>query len=197
MKPLKKILIAIIILIGFSSLNIFGQILKVGENDLNFGIGFGSPWIKSGYHSLLPPVSVSLDHGLRDDWGKGIFTLGGFFGVSRYAEESEWYDTTSSKINDFGYKYTSTIFAARATYHYELSKGLDTYVGLMGGVRINTSGHYGTWPNYTDNIEKDANLNLVGRFFIGAKYNFTEKFSCFGELGYGISYVTLGVSFRI
>jgi hypothetical protein len=177
--------------------NIFGQILKVGENDLNLGIGFGTPWIQSGYYTVLPPLTVSLDHGFRDDWGNGIFTLGGCIGIARYAQEKEWHDTIYSADYTYGYNYTSTLFAARATYHYELFNGLDTYVGLMGGFRVNTNNHYGTWPAGDDDFDTDANFIPLGRIFIGAKYSFSDKVACFAELGYGISYVTMGVSFRI
>jgi hypothetical protein len=180
-----------------SSVDSFGQVLKVGENDLNLGIGFGTPWITSGYYTVLPPVSVSLDHGLRDDWGKGVFTLGGYIGVAKYAQEKEWRDSINAIDYMYGYTYTSTLFAARATYHYELFTSLDTYVGLMGGFRVNTNNHYGTWPVGQNEFDTDANFILLGRVFIGARYSFSEKVACFGELGYGVSYVNLGVSFRI
>ena len=33
--------------------------------------------------------------------------------------------------------------------------------------------------------------------FIGARYFFTDKIGAFAELGYGISYTTLGATFRL
>lgn len=174
------------------------QILTVGENDLNLAIGFAPTWIKPGYYTIIPPISVSLDHGLRDDLGKGILTVGGFIGVARYAQEKEWFNLVDRHYYTYGYKYTSTLIAARTTYHYELFSKLDTYIGLMGGFKVNTNKDYGNWPDIADvNFDTDANVVMLGRIFIGAKYNFTERIGGFGELGYGTSYVTLGVSFRI
>ncbi|MBN2485519.1 MAG: hypothetical protein JXB34_06070 [Bacteroidales bacterium] len=175
----------------------FGQMLQVGENDLNLGVGFGSPWIIPGYNTKLPLLSVSLDHGLRDDWGNGILTVGGLIGITQYAQEEKWMSVLGGETYEYGYKYTSTLFAARATYHYELFNGFDTYAGLMGGLRINTHKHYGTWPTGPSTVAPDKNLLPLGRVFIGARYGFSERVACFAELGYGFTYFNLGVSVRL
>jgi hypothetical protein len=194
MRILKSSALLLFLIINSCLNSTEAQSLAVGDNDLNAGIGFVPTWIKPGYYSVLPPISISLDHGLRDDWGKGVFTVGGLIGVARYAQEKQWHDTAEYT---YGYKYISTIFAARATYHYPLFAGLDTYIGLMGGFRVNTNDHYGTWPSGINDMDTDANFIPVGRIFVGAKYSFTNRFSGFGELGYGISYVTLGVSLKL
>ena len=195
MRSHKSSLVTIIFLLSFLSFDLQGQTVKVGENDLNIGVGFGTPWITTGYYSVIPPIAVSLDHGFRDDWGKGVITLGGYIGISRYAQEKEW--ESNQQTYQYGYRYTSTLFTARVTYHYKVFSGFDTYLGLAGGFRINTKNDYGTWPVNTVDFNTDANFIPIGRIFIGARYGFNEKIGCFGELGYGISYFTLGLSFRI
>ncbi len=112
------------------SLNVFAQpVYEVGQQNLSFGIGFGSPWVfRTGYYAVIPPVSVAYDYGLRDDYGPGIISVGGYFGITNYR-----YDGHSTV--DFEWSYTSVIFMGRAGYHYEFTNELDTYGGVCLGFR--------------------------------------------------------------
>jgi hypothetical protein len=38
-------------------------------------------------------------------------------------------------------------------------------------------------------------LGLTG--YAGGRYNFSEKFALYGEVGYGVSYLTLGISYKL
>jgi hypothetical protein len=195
MKPIFRLLVIACTLALLFSVNSNAQLSKIGDKDLDIGVGFATLWITEGYYTIVPPLTVSLDYALRDDWGPGIFTVGGSIGVSRYANERSWNNSGTTEY--YGYKYTSTIFGARTTYHYPLFKGFDTYIGAMAGFRINTNNDYGTWPDNPDEFDTDAGFIPVGRIFLGAKYYFNEKLAGYGELGYGISYVTLGVSVKL
>jgi hypothetical protein len=184
-----KLLCLSAILVGLQIMNCNAQenTFVKGQKDLAFGTGFGSPWIGGGYYLTFPPLSASLDYGLRDDIGPGVIGVGGFIGVGGYRYKYPIYD--------YGRSYTTILFGARGTYHYQFIKKLDTYGGLVLGLRTYSSKVYGTWPG--DNYVKDSGISPLGSIFIGGKYYFTESVSAFAEVGYGIGIFTLGASFKL
>lgn len=188
MKNLFKTTFFLFIIFGFSNLELKSQVFEVGQKDLSFGVGFGSPWVNSGYYSTIPPISAAFDYGFRDDYGPGIISVGGYFGIAGYRYEYP--------AIDFGWTYTTAIFMGRAAYHYSFSENLDSYAGLGIGFRTVTSKEYGTKP--ADGIYTgDSGLKMAGTVYVGAKYYFSPNFAGYAELGYGISIFTLGVSLKI
>ena len=63
----------------------------------------------------------------------------------------------------------------------------------MLGYNLTTVAEYG---NTGDNIA-DSVGGFVPAAFIGARYYFTDQFAAFAQLGYGVAYLTLGVSIRL
>ena len=49
-----------------------------------------------------------------------------------------------------------------------------------------------SWGNYVSSYNSGINWSL----FLGARYFFTENVGAFAELGYGISNLNLGVTFK-
>lgn len=188
MKNLLKTTIAIIFFSGILSIHTNAQIFEVGQKDLSFGIGFGSPWVNTGYYSTIPPISAAFDYGLRDDYGPGVISVGGYAGIAGYRYE---YPSI-----DFGWTYTTAIFMGRAAYHYSFTDNLDTYAGMGVGFRTVTSSEYGTKPEEGTYVA-DSGLKMAGTLYFGAKYYFADNFAGYAELGYGISIFTLGVSLRL
>ena len=191
---MKKLLLKVLLVTFVLSAGLFDslaqeQAFEKGDNDLSIGMGFGTTWLSSGYSTLLPPISVSFDHGLRDDWGPGVFGIGGYVGTSLYRQKFTFGGET------YGYNYTTMIFAARATYHYTFVDKLDTYGGGILGFRITGNSSYGTWPGGVS-ADPDNNFAIANSLFVGARYYFSDAFSAYSELGYGIAYLTIGVTFK-
>jgi hypothetical protein len=190
-KPFIKLLIVttVIFSVGFCTTS-QAQLFTPGEKVLNIGLGFGPTWYTGGaYTSSVPPISVYLDYGWRDDIGPGTIGLGGYVGYSSY----KWEYTYPGY--SYGWKYTSVLIGALGTYHLELVEDLDTYTGLLLGFRVLSAKETGTVPlvnNYSA-----SSSGLAGSWFIGAKYYFSDNFGAFAELGYGIAYFTLGVSLKL
>jgi hypothetical protein len=175
-------------LLAFSSLQVNSQSFAVGDKDVNLGIGFGATWYSGvGYKSTIPPISASFDLGFKDDIGPGVLGIGGYLGFSSYKWEYSYLYT-------YGYKYTTIILGARGTYHMQFIDKLDTYGGLLLGFRIVSSKYYGdTGYSYSGG----AGSGLAYSFFVGGRYYLADNIAVFGELGYGIAYLTLGVTFKL
>jgi len=156
-----------------------------GDKVLNVGIGLGNAlYVGSYYHMQVPPLSASLEIGVKDGIAeKGSIGVGGYLGYSSY----KW------DYSGWGYKYSNFIIGARGAFHYPLVNKLDTYVGLLIGVNIVSSKEFGTPIGYNYNA---SSTGLAWSGFLGGRYYFTPKFAVMAELGYGITYLNLGVALK-
>ena len=186
-KPFVKSGIAVSILLIFASTFTHAQQFRKGDKDLNLGVGFGATWY-SGYYwqTTIPPLSVSLDYGFRDDLGPGVIGIGGYMGYAGY--KTTWYGA------DYGWKYTSFLIGAMGTYHMTFTDNLDTYAGLILAFRAESHKEFGNLPA---GLPVATHTGLAGSLFVGAKYYFTDNFAVKDEVGYGITWLTLGVSFKL
>lgn len=198
---MKKITLAALCAILFS-LSASAQSYKKGQLDLNLGLGLGDNLVEGPGITIVPPISASLEYGITDD-----ISLGGYMGfagsVSRYYG-SEWCNNGNGNGVNYNYtdSYTWTYFliGARGAYHFgrfiKVDK-LDVYAGLLLG---NDFAHesYSTTSPCSDHVR--YNDVPYGGFFWsiygGARYHFTNRFGVFGELGYGVSYLNAGVTFK-
>ena len=73
--------------------------------------------------------------------------------------------------------------SARAAFHYQFVEKLDTYVGLGLGM----------WGTFDDKF--GAGLGVSG--YLGARYYFWDHIGLCTELGYGISYFSIGACFKL
>ena len=164
------------------------QDVAVGDKVLNLGIGLGSTlYSGTGYTGQIPPLSASLEFVLKDDLfdGKGALGVGGYLGYSSY----KW------EYSGWGYKYSNIIIGPRGFLHYKLVDKLDTYTGLLIGYDIVSAKEFGTSVyGFSYNASGSA---LTWSWFAGGRYYFSDKFAAMLELGYGISYLTLGVSLNL
>ena len=157
-----------------------------GDKVLNLGIGFGSAWYTgTGFKAQIPPVSASLEFGVVDNvLEKGSIGVGGYFGYSSYKYTYTAYD--------YGWKYTNLFIGARGNFHYPLVNKLDTYVGLTIGVNVVSEKAYG---GYTG-VSYGSYGGLRTAEFIGARYYFSNSLAAMLELGYGVSYLNVGIALK-
>ncbi len=170
-----------IVAIAFSLTQLLGQesTFVKGDKILNLGVGFGSTYYSSYYTSHTPALSASLEFGVKDGiLEKGSIGIGGYVGYS------------SAKWTNY-YKTSNIIIGARGSFHYPLVNKLDTYTGLLLGYNIYT---YSYDVSYLGAKGSAGAVTLA--WFAGARYYFSDKFAVLGEIGYGIAYLTLGVSFK-
>jgi len=161
-------------------------------NDLvfNAGIGFGTS-LYSGrfYSSVLPPVSLSGEYGVQEDFIVEDLTLGvgGYLGFA----SSEY--RTRFGNNEYGWRYNYTVIGLRGALHYPLVDKLDTYGGVMLGYNIFSSKSFGSAP--TDFSPASGGLGLS--MYLGGRYYFSDNLAGMAEIGWGVAYLNLGVAFKI
>jgi hypothetical protein len=163
------------------------SLFKKGNTVVNASIGFGSVlYSGSGYTSSVPPLAVSAEWGIKDGIAdKGVIGVGGYLGFSSH----KW------EYMGWGWKYSNTIIGARGTFHYPLLEKLDTYTGLMLGYDIVTSKEFGTTiDGYNYNSSSSGG---IWAWYAGARYYFSDKFAGMAEIGYGISWLNLGIAYKI
>ena len=168
------------------------QLFNVGDKDLNFTVGLGSPWVfYHDYRTGLPPVVVSLDKGFRDDLGPGVLSIGVMAAATTYRED--YYIATW--LYDYGQKSTTLIGALRGTYHYQFIDKLDTYGGVHAGLRLESWKTFGTAPS--DVVDVGLKVRPVFNLFAGAKYFISDNLFILGELGLEIAFINFGIGLKL
>ena len=185
---MKKLMI-LFVAVMFSLTQLVAQesTFSKGDKVLNIGIGLGSTlYTGSYYKGQVPPLSVSYEVGVVDEvLEKGSIGVGGYLGYSSYKYQ----------YLDWGWKYSNIIIGARGSFHYPLVDKLDTYTGLLLGYNISSSKEFGSINPAFDYSSSAGGLQTA--WFLGGRYYFKETFAVMAELGYGISYLTLGISLKM
>ena len=185
-----KKLFLLLIAVSFSLTQLRAQepTFSKGDKALNLGFGFGNTLYSGTYYkSQIPPLSASFEVGVADNVidEKGVIGVGGYLGYSSYKYE----------YSGWGWKYSNLILGARGSFHYPLVDKLDTYTGLLLGYNISSSKEFGTIiPGYD---YSSSSGGTVFAWFLGARYYFKDNFGVMAELGYGITYLNLGVTFKL
>ena len=172
--------------IGVNAQNTFSK----GDKVVNLGIGIGSTLGGSGYKTSIPPLSGSFELGIVDNLfnDKSSLGVGGYLGYSA----NKWSHSYGGE--SYGWKYSYIILGARGSFHYQLVDKLDTYAGIMLGYNISSSKAFGDWGYETGTASSYG--GFIFSPYIGGRYYFTGNMAAFAELGYGIAYLQLGVSFK-
>ena len=164
---------------------------------LNMGIGLGSHYtldgygLKGGTASGIPPVSLSLDVVSKNN--KNL-TFGGYLGYTsnKYTIRSEYYGT-------YGYRFSYIILGFRSTYSFDLFDSKTTYPYLAGmlGYTVARAGYFGddAFSASFGNLSASSALTYSGS--IGLRHMFNPKMGGFIEAGYGIAFITAGVSLQL
>jgi len=191
---MKKIsLFVLIVLFSFAQLSAQEPSFLKGDKVLNVGLGLGSTFYTGLYYKTqIPPLSASLDYGIVDFnegvLAKAVIGVGPYVGFASYKWEYTYLGS------NWGYRYTNIILGARGTFHYPFLDKLDTYTGLLLGFKIVSAKEFGTYIAGYDYSASSS--GIAYSWFIGARYYFTESFAAMLELGYGISYLNIGIALK-
>jgi hypothetical protein len=184
-KVLNVMALCLVLALAVPATNVKAQLFDKGDIVLSAGFGLGSTYYTVGtyYKTTIPPLWLAADYCLREDLGPGNLGIGGYMGFSGY----KW------EIGDQWVKYNTFIIGARGTYHFtDLVDKLDLYGGIMLGAEI--SSHRDNFPSGYDYSYNSS--GVAYSVFAGARYFFTDNFAVMGELGYGIAWLSLGVSLK-
>lgn len=173
--------LAVVALCGLQSVT--AQEFAKGTNVINAGIGIGGNFYYGGLgnSSQSLGISASYERGIWETGDFGIVSLGGYLGYKGY--------TSNRFDNGNRYKYNYTIIGARGAFHYiGLNvENLDVYGGVMLSLNI---------ASFDGDFENNLSTRPSGSIFVGGRWYFTENFGVFAEAGYGVSFLSVGASFR-
>ena len=151
---------------------------------LSAGVGFGMYGLYGS--STLPPIFVAFETGVAEK-----ITLGG---IVAYSGSSD----------DFGYgkwKYTYIVISARGAYHFlEHNPKFDAYAGAGLGYDIVSASVTWNDPTFQNQFANRYSASASYFFFdvfLGGRYYISPKFALMGEVGYGVGFVRVGVSYKL
>ena len=183
---IQKVIVLIVGLISSVFSSYAQDIFMKGDNLIGANVGVGD-----GLAASLTYENCIVD-GLFNN-GNGSVGIGGYLGYSHDKVEKSLMGVTA------GAKYHNIIIGARGNLHVQFIDRLDTYVGLMFGYEIVNSSSWvddnSDLYDYDYSIKVDSNgLILAG--YLGARYYLSDNFAAVLELGYGVAYANIGVSYR-
>ena len=176
---MKNILSTLIViaLLGMTSQSVFAQQFEKGDKLVNVGIGLGS------YYGGGVAVGAAFEYGITD-----------FISVGAQADFYTWgYNFGGG----YKYRYTFLPIAARGSYHFgkhflEVDK-LDLYGGVALGYYISSfkddSGYSGV---YNDGYGGKGLFGVFG----GGRYYFKPNIAGFAEVGYNVTPLKVGITFK-
>jgi hypothetical protein len=165
-----------------------------GTNVLSVGLGIGGSFGSYNYSSQTPGISLQYEHGNWDVGGPGVISLGGYVGIKSYTYKGVGYNYT------WTYKWNYTVIGLRSAYHYNgiTSDKADIYGGVMLSYNILNFKYSSSDPAYdylNNNVSYGSRVGFT--LYVGGRYFFSERVAGFAELGYGVSYLTLGAAFKL
>lgn len=194
---MKKIkLLIIIVLVGMIG-NLQAQEMGVGTSFLSLGIG-PSNFYGVSHSGGSPALKIAYDHGIKEI-GPGTLTLGGSLGFFTSHYDGRTWDGIN--YYDYKWRWTYIVGAFRVGYYYNFKDldvpDLNVYGGLGMGLRyVSFHDNYNGPSNYYVKYN-GSNMDFHFALYLGANYFLTKKLAVFTEFGYDISYVTVGVTFKL
>lgn len=180
---MKKFLLLFLLFVSFSSGSLFSQkpAFFKGDAILNLGLGIYSTLFNGTYYEgKIPPLSAVIEFGVTDHiLEKGVVGVGPYIGYSYYKYE----------YMDGGEKYYNHIIGVKGNFHYPLVDNLDTYTGFLVGYLFLSAKEFG---ESSGEIYEAPSSRIAWSWVIGTRYYIAENFGLMAELGYGISYFTVG-----
>ncbi|RYZ36281.1 MAG: hypothetical protein EOP49_32750 [Sphingobacteriales bacterium] len=173
-KLFSSLLVMSLLLVGTQS---FAQYQK-GDKLLNAGIGLSS------YYGGGLPIGASFEVGITDEISVGA--------------QLDFYTWSYNWGSGYKYRYTFLPIAVRGSYHVnELlnlnNEKLDLYGGVALGYYISSFKDNSGYSGFYDNAY--GNQVLFG-IHLGGRYYFKPNVGAFAEVGYGVSALKLGVTFK-
>ncbi len=189
---MEKYLFTLICLFVFGTTISFGQSFDKDTQVVAIGVGLGSSLGSFNYSSQIPAISLQYERGMWEAGDVGVISLGGYVGYKGFSQKTAVgsFEATS--------KWNYTIVGVRSAFHYH---GIDNdNIDLFGGVMFSYNilnysyeDNSGSTPISSGNFGSSAGLTI----YVGGRYYFSENIGGFAELGYGVSYLNLGLVFKL
>jgi Outer membrane protein beta-barrel domain len=165
---------------------------KSSDIEITAGIGLFPTFNSPGAKARVIPISVILNYRIRQ-----FLTVGGYFGYSStdgYKDEKQK-ELNPQFISGPAMRNDLYIMGTRVEGHFNRER-VDFYGGAM--LSYNVSDVQKFDPNCDRILDIIIEEGRQGKFifsgYVGMKYMITEHYGMFGEVGYGASLMTLGLT---
>ncbi len=157
------------------------------KDDIAIQVGLGLMHTGVYGDTVVPPICVSMD--FAKPIGGLPFSIGGYVG---YAQSEDEYSFFTYSVK---WTYTYYILGARVAYHFNFKvKNLDTYAGILTGYSVVSVEEETSGYAYASGSSEGSFFNVGG--FAGARYFFTSNLAGFAEIGYGVSILSFGLTYK-
>ena len=175
MKPVIQTLICLALFFISNNLSAQSAMMK-GTKVVQAGVGFGG-WADT-YTSQTPIMSATFMMGIKDDLGPGNLSIGGSVGY----KHAEW--------NAWSYNYTFLTGRAAWHPHFIKSEKIDAYAGISLGI------YHLNWDGGGEAFDVELSTTAVAwSLVLGGRYNFTENWGAYAEIGAGLGWLNAGVAY--
>ncbi|MBL7895313.1 MAG: hypothetical protein JNK50_08490 [Bacteroidia bacterium] len=179
-----------------------------GTHIVNLGFGFGRTYHAvykgAGYKSgSTPAISLTYEQAWPQKLGPGYLGVGAYLGhqFSFFRYDYTRYNDNNGAFSTYysDHKWNYFMLAARAAYHWDVlnSKNAEVYGGVIAGLRFQIHNYSTNDPDKKDPYNYNNSLVYPAwSVFAGARWYFSKNVGLFAEVGYGVSYLTGGFSFK-
>lgn len=177
---------------AFATLTGHAQNFDQSTKVFSAGVGIGSSLGGFDYSSQIPALSLMYEQGIAEAGEVGIISIGGYVGYKSFS-----YEANSGTIQSKS-KWNYTIIGIRGALHFTQiqNEKLDLYAGLMASYNLlnySYEDNSGFDTGSSGNFGNTAGLTIFG----GARYYFNPKLAVFGELGYGVAFLNVGLAVKL
>ncbi len=167
---------------------------KAGQVELQAGIGLVSTFVSMNAKTKTPPVNLMLNYRVKE-----FFSVGAYFGYSSTAYSGNAKDIHGNVVKEDEFKLRNEFYLTglRVQGHYSQGQ-VDFYGGAMLGYnfsRIDTN--ITDVKNRPEGVLIEEGNLITYSGFIGLKYITPSKLGFYGEVGYGASIVSVGLTYRL
>lgn len=173
------------------TLGSFAQVVSKGDHYATAFLGIGGTAYDSyNYGLLVPPVGAQYEVILTDEIGIGHIGVSGTASYSARRYTGTFFDSM--------YHYLT--IGARGMYHFNLGdyldepffNDLDAYAGLFMGMNYRLETTTDTYYTHAGN-----RLLPVADLIIGGRYYLSDNFAAMAELGFGVTFLSVGVTMKL
>ncbi len=171
----------------------FAQNFSEGDKVANFGLGVAGASYKPVGKSTIPPIQASVEYFVKDN-----ISVGGFLGYTSYKESGGFSSPSFGGFDSrFEVKSSYILLGALGNYHFYDEDKLNAYGGLSLGYALANSSVTYSDPSFPTIAVKTGGSSFIYGLQVGGRYFFTDKLAANVELGYGVSVLKIGVSYKL
>jgi hypothetical protein len=186
---IKKLLLAVLFLTNIAFAH--AQAFKNGDLNINAGIGLGYTYGFYSGASSWPLLYVSGEKGVTEVANVGVVSVGALIAFKHIS--------FSDAVDNNNWSWNDLYVGGRGALHFSGLKvdKLDVYAGASLGLRFYSYPTLVYNGGYDYSLENKTHTTLFFGLFGGGKYYLSDKIAVFGELGWDVAWIKLGVTIKI